>query len=253
MTPAQRIHWRIVARHKENIEADIDELIQSLVSLTPNPSPIGRGEPALTPNPSPIGRGEPALTPGPSPEGRGGLPSPFGGRAGDEGQPRRYNPPLPEALKARVRELRKNATEAEALLWKILRNRAFHGAKFRRQHPVGGYILDFYCHEARLAIELDGSQHSEGEQIKYDEERTKILREQHGIDVIRFWNSEVLHQTEDVLNTLWTVLDERLAPSPLAPLPKGEGDSLPLSGEGLGMRADPLLPSGEGLGMRADP
>ena len=211
MTPAQRLHWRIVARHKDGIEADVDEIIRS-------------------------------LTPSPSPGGRGGLPSPTGGRVGDEGEPRKYNPRLPDELKPRIREMRHNATDAEAFLWRILRNRAFHNAKFRRQHPIDGYILDFYCHEARLAIELDGSQHSESEQVKYDEERTQILRERHGIEVIRFWNSEVLQRTEDVLNTLWSVLDERLAPSQ---------DSLPPSGEGPGMRANSLPPSGEGPGMRA--
>ncbi len=133
--------------------------------------------------------------------------------------------------------MRHNATDAESLLWKILRNRAFHDAKFRRQHPMGGCILDLYCHEAKLAIELDGSQHNEAEQAKYDKERTKILREQYGIEVIRFWNSDLLNKTEEVLNTLWDVLDERLAPSPPPHLPAGEGDSLPPSGEGPGMRA----------------
>lgn len=202
MTVAQRLHFRIVARYKDGIEADVDEAIRALI---PNPSPGGREELP---------------------------PSPTGGRAGDEGKPR-----LPEELKARIREMRRHATDAETLLWKILRNRAFHDAKFRRQHPVGGYVLDFYCHEAKLAIELDGSQHNEDEQAKYDEERTQILREQHGIEVIRLWNSDLLNKTEEVLNTLWDVLDERLAPSPLAPLPSGEGDSLPPSREGLGMMA----------------
>ncbi len=224
MSAAQRIHWRIVARHKENIEADIDALI-----------------------------GELTLTPGPSLAGRGGLPSSFGGRAGDEEKPRHYNPRLPDELKARIRKMRHNATNAEALLWKILRNCGFHGAKFRRQHPVGGYILDFYCHEAKLAIELDGRQHAQDEQARYDEERTQILREQHGIDVIRFWNSDLLNDTEKVLNTLWDVLDERLASSPLAPLPKGEEDSLPPSGEGLGMRALPPSPDGRGDGGEGHP
>ncbi len=220
MTPAERIHWRIVARHKENIEADIDELIRS---LTPNLSPKGRGE--LPPSSTEERAG-----------GEGNLPSPKGRGAGGEGNPR-----LLEDLKARIRKMRRDATDAEAFLWRILRNRAFHDAKFRRQHPVGGYILDFYCHEARLAIELDGSHHAEEKQARYDEERTKILREQYGIEVIRFWNSELLHQTEEVLNTLWDVLDERLAP----PLPLGEG-----RGEG-----QPPLPlgegRGEGAGMRA--
>ena len=207
MSAEERLHWRIVHRHKEGVEADIDEIINR--SLTPGPSPVGRGE----------------------------LPSPGGGRVGDEGEKQfKYNPPLPEELKTRIRELRKNATDPEKLMWSLLRNRGVHDAKFRRQHPVASYILDFYCHEAKLAIELDGSQHLEENKANYDEERTKLLEEQ-GIKVIRFWNSNVTNKTEEVLNMIWDELEERLAPSPLAPLPQGEGNSLPLTGEGLGMRA----------------
>ncbi|MFZ5921131.1 MAG: homocysteine S-methyltransferase family protein [Chloroflexota bacterium] len=208
MTPEQRLHWKIVHRHKEGVEADIDEIINR--PLTPSPSPKGIGE----------------------------LPSPEGGRVGDKGEkPRKYNPRLPEELKTRIRELRQNATDPEKLMWSILRNRAIHDAKFRRQHLIASYILDFYCHKAKLAIELDGSQHLEEEQANYDEERTKLLEEQ-GIKVIRFWNSDVTNKTEEVLNVIWDELEERLAPSPLTPLPVGEGDSLPPSGEGSGMRVN---------------
>ena len=114
-------------------------------------------------------------------------------------------------------------------MWKILRNRGFHDAKFRRQHPKEGFILDFYCHEAKLCVELDGSQHNEDEQVKYDEERTKILLERKGIRVIRFWNSDILNKTENVLNVLWDLLDERLPANSLipSPSPEGEGSSSP--------------------------
>ncbi|MDQ3004393.1 MAG: homocysteine S-methyltransferase family protein, partial [Chloroflexota bacterium] len=215
MTPEQRLHWKIVHRHKEGVEADIDEIINR--SLTPNPSPVG--EESFS---SPFGRGQ----------GEGELVAE---------KPFKFNPRLPNELKERVRELRKNSTEAEQLIWNILRNRGFHDAKFRRQYPKAGFILDFYCHEAKLCVELDGSQHNEDEQVKYDEARTKTLQEQHGIKVIRFWNSDVLNKTEDVLNELWIVLDERLPANSLTPTPSpvGEGDS------------DSLLPSGEGLGLRA--
>ncbi|PWH15021.1 MAG: hypothetical protein DDG60_06760, partial [Anaerolineae bacterium] len=262
MTPAERIHWRIVARHKENIEADIDELIRELTltpqlplpqgegeqALTPSPSPAGRGEQALTPNPSPAGRGEQALTPNPSPAERGEQaltpnPSPAG-----RGELHHYHTRLPAELKARIRELRKNATEAEKFLWSVLRNRAFHNAKFRRQHPIGGFILDFYCHEAKLAIELDGLPHAEPAQQKADAERDQILREQHGIEVARFWNNEILEKTEEALERLWNILQTRLSPSPLTPLPKGEGDSLPPAGEEAGMRVLPPSPNGRGDG-----
>ncbi|MDD2921053.1 MAG: homocysteine S-methyltransferase family protein, partial [Anaerolineales bacterium] len=201
MTPEQRLHWKILHRYKDGVEADIDEIINR--SLAPSPSPTGRG-----------------------------------GQLGAEDKPRKYNPRIPDALKERVRELRKNSTEAEQFMWSVLRNRSFHDAKFRRQHPMEGYILDFYCDEAKLCVELDGGQHNEDEQVKHDEERAKILLEKQGVQVVRFWNSDVLHKTEEVLHVLWDILDERLAPSPLAPLPLGEGDnSLPTLGEGLGMRA----------------
>ncbi|MCL5994855.1 MAG: endonuclease domain-containing protein, partial [Chloroflexi bacterium] len=81
-------------------------------------------------------------------------------------------PPLPTGLLARSRALRQQQTDAEKHLWRLLRDRQFHGAKFRRQHPIGNYILDFYCHEAKLAIELDGSQHAEPDQAAHDAVRT---------------------------------------------------------------------------------
>ena len=137
------------------------------------------------------------------------------------------NPSMPDALLERVRELRQNATDAEKLMWSLLRNRAVHDAKFRRQHPIGSYILDFYCHEAKLGIELDGSQHNEGDQIKYDKERTKILQERHGIQIIRFWNSDVLNKTQNVLNVLWDALEERLPAESLTPLPSPAGRGEP--------------------------
>jgi very-short-patch-repair endonuclease len=144
-----------------------------------------------------------------------GLPSPAGGRAGDEGRRLlRRKPPLPESLKERIRELRTSSTEAEILMWKLLRDRGFHGAKFRRQHPIARFILDFYCDEARLGVELDGSPHRVATRFHDDNDRTRLLHEQHGIHLVRFWNSEVLRDTESVLNRLWTVLESRLASSP---------------------------------------
>jgi methylmalonyl-CoA mutase cobalamin-binding domain/chain len=149
------------------------------------------------------------------------LPSPLGRRVGDEGDgPTKL--PMSEAFKARVRELRKEATEPEKLMWTLLRNRGLDGAKFRRQHPHKGYVLDFYCHAAKLAIELDGSGHLEEDQIHHDEERTKILEED-GIKVLRFWNSELSNDTETVLGEIWEALDERGGFPHPSPLPKGEG------------------------------
>lgn len=109
--------------------------------------------------------------------------------------------PLPFHLLNIARELQTKQTNAETLPWLFLRNRDYCGFKFRRQHPVGGYILDFYCHEAKLAIELDGSGHADGERKRYDAERTKVL-EGAGIKVLRFWNDEVLKELESVLEEI---------------------------------------------------
>ena len=109
---------------------------------------------------------------------------------------------LSEAFLGKVRQLRVNATEAEIYLWSILRNRKLNGLKFRRQHPLlQGFILDFYCDELKLAIELDGGYHNTKEQVKYDELRTIEINYQL-ITVIRFKNSDVLDNTEYVLNRI---------------------------------------------------
>ncbi|SHI98222.1 Protein of unknown function [Malonomonas rubra DSM 5091] len=106
---------------------------------------------------------------------------------------------VPSNLLIFARELRKQQTDAETLLWQLLRGRRLGGFKFRRQHPLAGYILDFYCREAALAIELDGGGHNENEQHAYDEERTHIL-EGAGI--------EVLNATEDILEVLYSHLNK---------------------------------------------
>ena len=128
---------------------------------------------------------------------------------------------VPTGILTNARILRAQLTDAELLLWTLLRGRRFCGIKFRRQHPFGRFILDFYSHDFKLAIELDGSGHNEQEQKVYDAERTKAL-EGAGIKVLRFWNHEVLNDLEAVLETLHA----ELVPSPGAsrhPLPGGEG------------------------------
>ena len=100
-----------------------------------------------------------------------------------------------------ARELREAETEAERKLWPLLRNRQLKGKKFRRQHAFSNYILDFYCHECKLAIEVDGQVHKNAENQQYDAARTTLLND-YGIKVIRFWNNEVLHETEKVLNKI---------------------------------------------------
>ena len=94
-----------------------------------------------------------------------------------------------------ARKLRGDMTDAELRLWSHLRASQLDGAKFTRQLPIGDFVVDFACRSARLAIELDGGQHSED---AADEGRTKII-EAHGYRVIRFWNNDVLQNTDGVL------------------------------------------------------
>ncbi len=96
----------------------------------------------------------------------------------------------------RRKELRKNQTDAELQLWQEVRGNRLEGCKFYRQYSVGPYILDFYCPKARLAIELDGSQHVENRD--YDRQRSLFLNG-HDITVLRFWNNEVFNNLEGVL------------------------------------------------------
>ena len=105
----------------------------------------------------------------------------------------------------RARSLRKNATDCERILWRPLRNRKFAAHKFRRQHPIDPYILDFYCPGVKLAIELDGSGHSYRLPEKRDQARAEFLERQ-GIAVIRFWNHDVVENIEGVLETIASAL-----------------------------------------------
>lgn len=100
-----------------------------------------------------------------------------------------------------ARALRQTSTEAEEKLWQELRNRKLNGLKFRRQHPIDKWIADFYCHEKKLVIELDGSVHNEREIAEYDAGREKDLNEL-GMNVIRFRNEEVMTNIESVLKSI---------------------------------------------------
>jgi very-short-patch-repair endonuclease len=102
---------------------------------------------------------------------------------------------------ARRRDLRRNSTDAEAALWLYLRAKRFAGFKFRRQHPCGRYILDFYCPAERLAIELDGGQHFDEAAQAYDERRTEYLRGR-GIVVLRFPTHLVFTEGEAVIDVI---------------------------------------------------
>ena len=109
-------------------------------------------------------------------------------------------------LTVRRRELRSSLTVAEARLWSCLQRRQF-GWKFRRQHSVGPFIIDFYCPSARLAIELDGAAHDSDSAGRYDERRSQYLR-RHGIVVVRFMNEDVLKNLEGVLAAIQKCLSD---------------------------------------------
>ncbi len=98
-------------------------------------------------------------------------------------------------------ELRRRSTKAEIKLWSLLRNRQLKSRKFRRQHSIAHYIPDFYCHECKLAIELDGNHHRKTEVKKYDQIRTTALNDL-GITVIRFWNEEIINDISHVLKKI---------------------------------------------------
>jgi very-short-patch-repair endonuclease len=131
------------------------------------------------------------------------------------------------SLLANARVLRVDTTDAERALWKFLRNRQLSGYRFRRQVPLGRYIVDFVCMRARLIVELDGGQHADS--LLDDLERTRFLA-RGGFRVIRFCNDEVLHRTEAVLESILEALIQA-CPHP-DPLPQaGEGD-VAVAGEG---------------------
>ena len=105
-----------------------------------------------------------------------------------------------EKLKERRRELRKRSTKSEEILWKKIRNNQL-GSKFKRQHSIGGYILDFYCSELKLIIEIDGSSHGKSDSKEYDKTRDAYFTEL-GYKTIRFSNTEIENQLEQVLEKI---------------------------------------------------
>jgi len=113
-----------------------------------------------------------------------------------------------------AQKLRSQPTDAEAKLWYLLQSRNLRGYKFRRQHSIGRYVVDFYCPERKLIIEIDGGQHAD--QVEQDESRTADLNRM-GYLVLRFWNNEVLGQTEAVAQVIMNNLEQPLTPA-LSPL-----------------------------------
>ncbi|WP_299249431.1 endonuclease domain-containing protein [uncultured Cytophaga sp.] len=126
-----------------------------------------------------------------------------------------------------ARALRKSMIPAETVMWECIRNKKL-GVKFRRQHPIDNFILDFYCHELKLAIEVDGSIHEQYDNKLYDEYRTIQLKE-YEIKVIRFTNEDVLNSLNSVLDRIMGFIHNggifplKKEPHPYALLLKGEG------------------------------
>lgn len=118
-----------------------------------------------------------------------------------------------------AKNLRSNQTEAERKLWYYLRAHRFMGLKFKRQKPIGRFIVDFVCVEHRLIIEVDGGQHAD--QTKKDQHRDTWLRRQ-GYTVLRFWNNEVMQETEGVLEQIRLALP--VSPSPCPSPTSGRGE-----------------------------
>ena len=123
-------------------------------------------------------------------------------------------------LTARAQVLRRRQTKAERLLWKQLANRQIAGAKFRRQQPIGRYIVDFVSFERRLVIEVDGGHHDEDDTRISDEDRTSWF-EANGYKIIRFWNNEVEKNLDGVLERILEALHAKPHPH-LSPLPSRE-------------------------------
>jgi len=134
-------------------------------------------------------------------------------------------------MKSLARVLRRNATDAERLLWKYIRGRRLAGCKFRRQFVIEPYIVDFICLEAKLIVEADGGQHAE--QINNDAKRTAFL-ESLGYKIMRFWNHEILGDINAVLERIYCFLiaPSITVPDAILPPPSLESSSQPSSPEG---------------------
>jgi len=125
---------------------------------------------------------------------------------------------MKERLIKFAKSMRHQPTNAEALIWAALRGARMHGFKFKRQQPIGAYIVDFVCFECGLVVEIDGGQHADD--VSADQLRSKWLQSQ-GFRVLRFWNNEVIERKNDVLESIIRALREYPSPQPLSH--KGRG------------------------------
>ena len=129
-----------------------------------------------------------------------------------------------------ARQLRRRLTPTEQALWSALRGDRLHGFKFRRQHPFGPYVLDFFCVQSQLVIELDGSVHNHPDQIDYDRDRTAYLESQ-GLRVLRFRNQDIADKLDEVLTKILEATSPTPNPLPL-PAIRREREGVPQAGAG---------------------
>jgi len=138
----------------------------------------------------------------------------------------------------RARSLRTNSTDAERIIWSAVRAHRMNGASFRRQAPIGPFIVDFICHDAQLVIELDGGQHFESEHARRDARRDAFLRAK-GFRVLRFNNYDVMSNRQGVLEMIAAAVDS--APSLTLPRKRGRGQAA-ASGEAAASTAEEATP-----------
>ncbi|ABE40036.1 endonuclease domain-containing protein [Rhodopseudomonas pseudopalustris] len=131
---------------------------------------------------------------------------------------------VPHQQRAFAKTLRAGATDAERALWRLLRSRRLAHLKFRRQVPIGSWIVDFVCFEQRLIVEADGSQHADSER---DQARDQDLMDR-GFRILRFWNNDILARSQAVLESIWDAVPD---PSPGC-APDGAHPPSPTRGEG---------------------
>jgi len=217
---------KIIAAEKIIVQAGMKGVTSSLIETpSPQPSPKGRGSENQGTLPKKEIENVPesaSLLPAaplkernilsPLPLGDKHLLSPLPlGEGQGEGQSSSKS--IPTHIIQLAKSLRNNQTNAESFIWKLLRNRNIANAKFRRQHPIENYIADFYCHEHKLIVELDGSQHFTEEGMQKDTLRSQQLHEL-GISVLRFDNRQVFLETEAVLQVIYDALKNTPSPQP---------------------------------------
>jgi very-short-patch-repair endonuclease len=223
---------------------------QADAPLPPTPSPTGQADVPLPPTPSPTGQADGPLPPTPSPTRGEGEPEMRGqGGEGPEAVERWH---IPESLRRKMidvaRTFRKEPTRSEAVLWEALRRKQLDGYKFRRQQPIGPFVVDFYCAEARLIVEVDGAIHEQ--QQEADANRQALL-EALGLRFVRLSAAQVEAALPEALQIIRTALKRADAPLPPTPSHSGQADGplpptpSPTREEGESDAATPPLPAWE--------